>query len=77
MLAILHIEPFVTFDFDPFRILRQITDSDLGRIKCIIRLILTDDWATELYETTEIFYLTLKIENPTGVFLFLSGIAFT
>ena len=48
MVTILHIETFVTFDFDPSLISRLITDSDLDQIKWIFGDKPVDDWDTEL-----------------------------
>ena len=45
MVALLHIETFVTFDFEPSLISRVITESDLDQIKGNLGY-----WATELYK---------------------------
>ena len=40
MMAILHNETFVTFDFDPSFFSRQITDSDLDQIKLKLKYLI-------------------------------------
>ena len=50
MVAILHIETFVTFDFNPSLISKLITDSNLDQIKRIFGHKQIDDWATEQYK---------------------------
>ena len=46
--AILHMETFVTFDFDSSLISGPNTDHDLDRIKLIFGRKLMDNWAKEL-----------------------------
>ena len=50
VVAIVHIETFVTFGFDPSLISRLITDTDLDRIKSFFGHKLVDNLATELYK---------------------------
>ena len=48
--AIIHIEIFLTFCFDPSLTSRLITGCSLNRIKCSFVHKLVDDWAITLYK---------------------------